>query len=517
MPTAAMLLCVTAFSMFLTSSATAGASAGSTASRAVPRALKVASAASVHADRVFVDSARTLRRCQAFNHARKGACRADRRRLQVASVDLTHTERTLAGIVKSSDAQASAARTSAHANRQAPKITVSGLTLTWPLVDKVSSYDFVRKVPGEAPQYSVIKGGSIEPPQVPGKTVRYSVRTAVEGSAWAPEVSISYPAVSPPSEPLPSEPVEQPVKTEPVEQPVKTEPVAPAGSALTGVYVGAADPSDASSFAKETGAPIKAVLDYLPSNTGSWAASVEEPAYYVNGWVGSGDQLTLSVPMLPSSSYTLAAGAAGTYDQYWKRLAENLVAEGAPNQIVRPGWEMNGSWYPWTISGGSAAAANYAAYFKQIVTTMRAVSPGFKFDWCANMGDSSGANPAAAWPGAAYVNYIGMDVYDRGSKSSTAAQNWQSYLTMANGLNWLSSFSAEQGKPIVFDEWGLEIKSSTEGAGDDPAFIEDMATFIKSHNVAYADYFDFDEASEQHAIDDGKFPKSLAAYKLAFG
>jgi hypothetical protein len=97
----------------------------------------------------------------------------------------------------------------------APVIGVSGQTLSWNAVPGVSTYVFVRKVPGQADQYSEVTGTSIAPPAVPSDAVRYSVRTAVQGSAWATEVTISYPAVTPPSSPPPP-PVSPPP---PVEEP----------------------------------------------------------------------------------------------------------------------------------------------------------------------------------------------------------------------------------------------------------------------------------------------------------
>jgi len=77
----------------------------------------------------------------------------------------------------------------------APRLTVSGTTLTWTRVGTVDRYVFVRKVPGQAAQYSTVSGLSLTPAPVPGETVAYSVRTAVEGSTWAPEVTVTYPAV----------------------------------------------------------------------------------------------------------------------------------------------------------------------------------------------------------------------------------------------------------------------------------------------------------------------------------
>jgi hypothetical protein len=75
----------------------------------------------------------------------------------------------------------------------APTIQVVGQVLTWTQIGGVSAYVLVRRVPGQEDQYSEIGGTSTTPAAVPGVTVHYAVRTAIEGSAWAPEVSISYP------------------------------------------------------------------------------------------------------------------------------------------------------------------------------------------------------------------------------------------------------------------------------------------------------------------------------------
>jgi hypothetical protein len=92
---------------------------------------------------------------------------------------------------------AGAAPTSAAASTlTAPTINVSGQTLQWTPTTGVSQYVFVRKVPGQTDQYSVVTGTSTTPPAVPGATVHYSVRTNVAGSAWAKEVAITYPATS---------------------------------------------------------------------------------------------------------------------------------------------------------------------------------------------------------------------------------------------------------------------------------------------------------------------------------
>jgi len=83
-------------------------------------------------------------------------------------------------------------------------MSVSGQTISWAKVADVNTYVFVQKVSGESDQYSMVNGTTVTPGAVAGKTVTYGLRTAVDGSAWAVEVKISYPAPSPAPDPTPS-------------------------------------------------------------------------------------------------------------------------------------------------------------------------------------------------------------------------------------------------------------------------------------------------------------------------
>jgi len=76
--------------------------------------------------------------------------------------------------------------------KAAPELRVSGRTLTWNAVAGVASYVLMTHVPGQPEAFTSVSGTSVTPPAVPGKTVTYSIRTAVAGSAWAPNVSIAY-------------------------------------------------------------------------------------------------------------------------------------------------------------------------------------------------------------------------------------------------------------------------------------------------------------------------------------
>ncbi len=170
------------------------------ASRSVPRPLAVAARRSRRADRNLVAKAKAVRKCVADHPAKPAACAAARGALQHAGSQLKLAERQLARVASAS------AYDGAHASYsalQAPVLSVSGEKLTWNRVDNVNTYVLVAKVPGLADHYWTFTGTSITPPPFPGLTVKYSARTAVTGSKWAAERSISYPN---PAEPGPTGP-----------------------------------------------------------------------------------------------------------------------------------------------------------------------------------------------------------------------------------------------------------------------------------------------------------------------
>jgi hypothetical protein len=213
---------------------------------------------------------------------------------------------------------------------------------------------------------------------------------------------------------------------------------------------------------------------------------------------------------------TLAAGAAGSYDQYFAALAKNLVSSGHRDAVLRLGWEFNGTWYAWAVAS-RAEAVNFAAFFRNVVTSMRAV-PGSAFAFVWN--PTAGPEPEAAqyaYPGDAYVDYVGLDLYDQVwdiPLDPTLA--WPRYVTEPNGLQWLASFAALHHKQVVIPEWGLTIRSDGHGLGDDPLFVAKMAQWISTHDVAFTSYFDVDASDGQHDILDSAFPRSLTVFTRSF-
>jgi hypothetical protein len=291
-----------------------------------------------------------------------------------------------------------------------------------------------------------------------------------------------------------------------------------AASVPLGDYAGWVNPSGIAQFGSTTGTHPALATDYLDSVDG-W--SNMDGAGGMSGWAGSGDRLVLGVPIIPGSSGgTLAQGATGAYNQYFATLAQNLVSQGVGNAILRLGWEFNGTWYPWSVASNTDAQ-NFAAFWRQIVTTMRSV-PGaqFSFLWNPNIGGSSSWDLTQAYPGSAYIDYIGSDVYDEYWGTPQTPQNsWSNIVSQSWGLSWLSGFAASEGRPIAMPEWSVTIRNDGHGLGDDPYFVNQFANWVASNNVAFTDIFSFNDTAggQDNDITDGNFPNALAAFRSDFG
>jgi hypothetical protein len=193
-----------------------------------------------------------------------------------------------------------------------------------------------------------------------------------------------------------------------------------------------------------------------------------------------------------SNSSALVAAAAGTDNQQFYQLGELLVRDGLSNTIINLSREMNGWWYEWSVWHAPSSELNaFILAWRQVVTTMRSV-PGehFKFLWTIY---PKGATVTECWPGSAYVDYVGTDIFDwhgdpDGTYPHTAsgaldwALHWQQTLTATpGGLDWIVRFSELTGKPIIIPEWGLDFH--TFGGQDDTYFLTRMTAWLKAHHA----------------------------------
>jgi hypothetical protein len=237
----------------------------------------------------------------------------------------------------------------------------------------------------------------------------------------------------------------------------------------------------------------------------TWADLLQTPppgsqVITVSGVVGSGLEALLTdggpgdttTGYYKKSSAALTAAAAGTDNRRFYQLGELLVRDGLSHTIINLSREMNGSWYEWTERRAPPSEPDaFIRAWRQVVTTMRSV-PGahFKFLWTIY---PKGASVAECWPGSAYVDYVGTDIFDwyggpRYSYPHTAsgaldwALHWEQTLTARpGGLDWMAEFARLTGKPIIVPEWGLDFH--TFGGQDDTYFLTRMTGWLIAHNA----------------------------------
>jgi len=227
---------------------------------------------------------------------------------------------------------------------------------------------------------------------------------------------------------------------------------------------------------------------YLPGHT--WE-DVEGPEYILHPWLrwvsGSADRvLVLNVPMLVPNEVAisdetvrqlLAQGAAGAFDQHFRRLGERLVVRGGEDTVIVLGWEMNGETY---TSRCGPAPELWIAYWRRIVSVLRSI-PGAKmsFDYNPDRGHNVIAWPRC-YPGDDVVDVIGMNSYDQ-----EPGETFNDYVRQPYGLAFHARFAAEHHKPMSFPEWGLFRY------GDQSQFVSGMADWIRRHDVRYHTVTDY--------------------------
>jgi hypothetical protein len=267
-----------------------------------------------------------------------------------------------------------------------------------------------------------------------------------------------------------------------------------------GVYVGNT-PAAITSFETWFGKPVDQILGY--TGEADWSDYETSVPWAMGLWSPLNRPVFWSVPLLASGG-TLAQAAAGTYNSHYRSVAQNLSTFRAADPVlyIRTGWEFNGDWMKWAALGKEA---DFIGAFQQFVTTFRSVSSRFRFEWNVNLGNV-GMNPETAYPGDAYVDVIGMDVYYNTEFDGTDASAAFDFMVAEQyGLQWHQDFAAAHSKPTAFSEWG--VMTNTSGP-----FIVKMRTWIESHNMLYHNYWDSYDGSYAGKLSDGHNPATGAVY-----
>ena len=187
----------------------------------------------------------------------------------------------------------------------------------------------------------------------------------------------------------------------PLRAPQPLTPVPAPASPLVGVYEPGAPTtwSPVAAFTGATGIKPRIVVYYSPWNN-PFSMSYAQAAWNHDAYV---------LVQLEPTNVTLASIAAGGSDAYLRSYADAVVAFGHP-VILSFGHEMNGNWYSWGY--GHTPAATFVAAWRHIVRVFRAAgAANVTWLWAVNAVDGTSGTLTEWWPGAAWVDWTGIDGY----------------------------------------------------------------------------------------------------------
>jgi len=178
-------------------------------------------------------------------------------------------------------------------------------------------------------------------------------------------------------------------------------PVPAPASPLVGVYEPGAPGSwsQITQFTDATGVKPRIVL-YYSSWRDPFSTSFARAAWGHDAYV---------LVQLEPKGVPLASIAAGGSDAYLRSYADAVLAFGHP-VILSFGHEMNGTWYPW--GDGHTPASTFVAAWRHIVRVFRAAgAANVTWLWTVNSIEGAASSLSQWWPGAAWVNWTGIDGY----------------------------------------------------------------------------------------------------------
>ncbi len=203
-------------------------------------------------------------------------------------------------------------------------------------------------------------------------------------------------------------------------------------------------------------------------------------------WVAQG--ITPEITWEPTN-VSFADINSGLYDAYLTTTATELKAFGS-TIFLRPFHEFNGTWYTWGLAnqGGSSATdtAFIAAWQRMVTIFHNAGATNVKFVWCFSTGALGNAttspwnNPANAYPGDAYVDWIGYDTYNRGNILTGA--KWKSFDTISMTPYQLA-VSIAPNKPVAVSE--IASNEYGDGGASKTTWVTAMLDELQSPSNPY--------------------------------
>lgn len=178
-------------------------------------------------------------------------------------------------------------------------------------------------------------------------------------------------------------------------------PIATASSLLIGVYEQGVPKSYdlIKSFATATRVRPRIVLYYSAWHEKFWTSFADTAN--ANG----------AIPFveIQPNNISLSAVTAGRYDKYLRTYANAVRSFGHP-VILAFGHEMNGNWYSW--GSGHVTPSAFVAAWRHVVRVFRSQgASNVTWLWTISSVNLTSSLLHQWWPGASWVNAIGIDGY----------------------------------------------------------------------------------------------------------
>jgi mannan endo-1,4-beta-mannosidase len=241
-------------------------------------------------------------------------------------------------------------------------------------------------------------------------------------------------------------------------------------------------------FAKDTGRKPGIVLIYS-----GWSEPFQQDfaamAYAHNA------QPFVQMEPTGASAESIAAGGS---DKYLRSYAADVRRYGHP-VILSFGAEMNGDWYAW--GSGHTSPADYRAAWRHVVTVFRdAGASNVTWLWTVFSNENINAPLSPWWPGAGYVNAVGIDGYYYRPSDTFAS-------VFGTTVSQVRQFTRE---PILISE-----TSAGQQTRDQPGKINDLFAGVRADKLLGLVWFD--EAQHQgFAHQDWRLednPAAVAAFR----
>jgi hypothetical protein len=164
--------------------------------------------------------------------------------------------------------------------------------------------------------------------------------------------------------------------------------------------------------------------------------------------------------------------ADGTYDAYINTWAQNFKS--LPYTVfIRLDWEMNGFWYAFSPGQNGNTSADFVALWRHVhdVFANNGVT-NVRWFWCPNTSDFI-ADFTPDYPGDAYVDYVGVDLYNWGNFHPGG--NWLTF-TQLMTQSYPRLLALTTSKPYILGEIGSCDSTYSAGAGTKEGWI--TSTFL---------------------------------------